>query len=1296
MAAESFVGVRVQGGLLPAELLFRISIGALPGQTSADYHLAAGETVREAANRAWPYLCSVWTAYRQAAAQLPQGDRGTTLTRERWLLILLRELGYGRVPVTPAGGLAAGDKRLPISHLWEHVPVHLLGHMIDLDRRTQGVAGAASSSPQSLVQELLNRSDAHLWALLSNGLTLRLLRDSTSLVGSSYIEFDLEAIFDGELFADFLLLYGICHESRLEVRDPEKGPASCWLESWRTESIESGSRALNQLRDGVVEAITTLGTGFLAHPANGRLRDGLAAGSLREADINHGLLRIIYRLLFTFVAEDRGLLLAPHASVQARARYRDYFSTSRLRRTARRRRGTRHTDQWRALNIVWDGLGSPDGRPELGLIGIGGLFEPGPLDLFRDCDLANEALLKAVRQLSLVSEPGSGVKRIVDYRNLGAEELGSIYEALLEFVPSWNPEKRVYELLSAAGNDRKSTGSYYTPTSLIDCLLDTALDPVLDRAEREADPETALLALSVCDPACGSGHFLVAAARRIAKRVAAIRTGDPEPPPERIREALGDVVGRCLYGVDLNPLAAELAKVSLWLETLDPGRPLALLDAQIKVGNSLIGATPALLAEGIPNEAFVALEGDDKKTTAALKRQNARESAGQDELFGDTGTIWEARLAEQVEEILGSERAATLAEVHARAQRLQTVEADPTLQRQRLVADAWCAAFVWPKHPGGPKAVTDNSLRALKRGETLPAETMTTIGDLVAEYRFFHWHLEFPHLLRPGGNHDGPGWSGGFDVVLGNPPWERVKLQEQEFFAVRDPAIAAAPNAAVRKRLISRLESSDPSLHAEFVGALRRVAGESHVLRVSGRYPLTGRGDINTYAVFAETSRHLVADHGRMGIIVPTGIATDATTQFFFKDMVQSGSLASLYDFQTGPALWSDIGHARYKFCLLTTVGRRTAISRAEFSFFNRSVDDLYSPASRFELTPEEIQLLNPNTGTCPVFRTRRDAEITLGIYRRVPVLINENDPVNGNPWGIKFMTMFHMSNDSHLFHTREELEADGWTLNGNVFERPVSGGGNELMLPLYEAKMLHLYDTRWTTYEADGSTRLMTADEKAKRLNPMPRYWVAEIEIDKKLAGRWDRAWFLGWRDVCRSTDVRTLITTQVPRLAYGDKWLLALPTRGRTTLQAIWSSFAFDYAARQKQGGTAMKYFTFMQLPMPRPEQVASAELPFDRPLPGWLGVRVDRLNGWIVDELERAHVRAELDAAAFHLYGLTRDEVSHVMDTFPIVKRKDEAAFGTYRTKELILAAYDAMAEAKASGQVYRAPWAQEVTT
>lgn len=1296
MAAESYVGVRVQGGLLPAELLSRIAASTLAGQASADYHLAAGETVREAANRAWAYLTGVWAAYRQAAAKLPEGDRGTTLTRERWLLILLRELDYGRVPATPAGGLTAGDKQFPVSHVWEHVPVHLLGHTLDLDRRTHGVAGAASSSPQSMVQELLNRSDAHLWALLSNGLTLRLLRDSTSLVGSAYVEFDLEAIFDGDLFADFLLLYSICHQSRLEVRDPEKGATSCWLEAWRTESVESGSRALNLLRDGVVEAITTLGTGFLAHPANGRLRDGLADGTLREADINHGLLRIVYRLLFTFVAEDRGLLLDPDAGVQARERYRDYFSTARLRRTARRRRGTRHTDQWRALNVVWDGLGSIDGRPELGLVGIGGLFEPGALDLFRDCELANEALLKAVRHLSLVTEPGSGVKRVVDYRNLGAEELGSIYEALLEFVPSWNPEKRVYELLSAAGNDRKSTGSYYTPTSLIDCLLDSALDPVLDRAEREPDPETALLALTVCDPACGSGHFLVAAARRIAKRVAAIRTRDPEPPPERVREALGDVVGRCLYGVDLNPLAAELAKVSLWLETLDPGRPLAFLDAQIKVGNSLIGTTPALLAEGVPTEAFVALEGDDKKITSALKKLNDQELVGQDDLFGDAGPTLDSRVVGQLGELLGSGRAASLADVHARAQRLKALDADPTLQRQRLVADAWCATFVWPKHPGGPKAITDRSLRALERGETLTPDTMATLHELAAEYRFFHWHLEFPHLFKPGGDHDGPGWGGGFDIVLGNPPWERVKLQEQEFFAVRDPEIAAAPNAAARKRLIAKLEFGNPSLFAEYVAALRRAFGESHVLRNSGRYPLAGRGDINTYAVFAEGARTLVSEQGRMGMVLPTGIATDATTQFFFKNLVQKGSLVSLYDFENAKPLFDGV-HRSFKFCLLTLAGRGRREARAEFAFFAHDPTDLLKDDARFELTPDEIQLLNPNTGTCPIFRTRRDAEITLGIYRRMPVLINENDPVNGNPWGIKFSTMFHMSNDSHLFHTRQELEADGWTLNGNVFERPVSGGGYELMLPLYEAKMIHHFDTRWATYEDDGSTRLMTESEKAERVSPIPRYWVAGVEIDKKVGGDWKQNWFLGWRDICRATDERTVIASLIPRVAVGNQMPIALPRRPLvqvTALQACLSSCVLDFAARQKVGGTHLNFFIFTQLPLPSPQYFEGAELPVGRSLADWCGVRVDRLNAWIADPTERAQVRAELDAAAFHLYGLDRQEVSYVMDTFPIVKRKDEAAFGSFRTKELILAAYDAMAEAKASGHNYQSPWTQEV--
>ncbi len=234
MGDNTYVGVRIEGGLLPSSLVGRLAdpkATGLDGLQGADYGLAHGETVREAANRVWAYLRTVWTGYRTALAELPASDRATSLTRERWLLILLDQFGYGRVPTRT--GLEVEGKQFPVSHAWGPVPVHLLGERIDLDRRTAGVAGAAGQAPQSMVQELLNRSDDHLWAILSNGSTLRLLRDSTSLVGSAYVEFDLEAIFDGELFSDFLVMFTLAHATRLAVRDEAIGPDSCWLERWR-------------------------------------------------------------------------------------------------------------------------------------------------------------------------------------------------------------------------------------------------------------------------------------------------------------------------------------------------------------------------------------------------------------------------------------------------------------------------------------------------------------------------------------------------------------------------------------------------------------------------------------------------------------------------------------------------------------------------------------------------------------------------------------------------------------------------------------------------------------------------------------------------------------------------------------------------------------------------------------------------------------------------------------------------------------------------------------------------------
>lgn len=1289
MSDNSYVGVRIQGGLLPGSLLPRLAVGnsaVIDGLSGADYGLAQGETVREAANRVWAYLTTVWSGYRTALAELPESDRATTLTRDRWLQILLDQLGYGRVPLTGAGGIEMDGKRFPVSHLWNSVPVHLLGARVDLDRRTAGVAGAAGQAPQSMVQELLNRSEDHLWAILSNGLTLRLLRDSTSLVGSAYVEFDLEAIFDGDLFSDFLLLFTLVHSTRVATRDPELGPASCWLETWREYAVEAGSRALDQLRIGVVEAIETLGTGFLAHPSNAELRVKVETEEIGRDDFNHALLRIIYRLLFTFVAEDRGLLLDPEATPESRQRYADYFSTDRLRRIARKRRGGRHGDRWKALNLVWSGLGDPQGRPELGLIGIGGLFDAGELDVLSDAELSNEALLKAVRSLCLVSEKASGITRLVDYRGLDSEELGSIYETLLEYVPQWDAANRIYSLGNAAGNSRKTTGSYYTPTSLIETLLDSALDPVIATARKNAataeDAEAALLALTVCDPACGSGHFLVGAARRIAKAVAEVRAGDPEPPPEQVRHALRDVIGSCIYGVDINPLAAELAKVSLWLEAMEPGRPLAFLDAHIKVGNALMGATPALLESGLPQEAFKPIEGDDKKVASAYAKRNKDEAvvdSVQDSLFGtDVATVSNASLVKAAQDLRSA--GLSLTDVHLQAQRLKQYVDSPDYRRQKLLADAWCAAFVWPMTTDAPQAITNGVIEDLKAGTDISDAQLTEVERLTTEYRFFHWHLEFPHLFpteapSPEATiNETTGWYGGFSVVLGNPPWERVKLQEQEFFASLDPEIAGAANAAARKRLIAKLPETNPALARAFVEAKRRAEGESHLLRNSGRFPLTGRGDINTYAIFAEVDRSLMSRAGRAGVILPLGIATDSTTQWFFKDLVSTRELASVFAFKEIRRIFVDTDD-RKPFCLLTLSGRGE--DEAWFAFSLESASDLARPGIKYTLSPEEITLLNPNTGTCPVFRSRRDAEITLGIYRRVPVLINENDPVNGNPWGIKFMTMFHMSNDSHLFHTRQELEDDGWTLNGNVFEREISSGGGvtvERMLPLYEAKMIHHYDTKWATYEPDGSTRDVTPEEKRDpHFFVMPRYWVSQIEVDKKLDGKWDKSWMLGWRDIARSTDERSFITTQLPRLPYGHKVLLALPDRGRSEIQAMWTSFAWDYVARQKMGGTSMGYFVVNQLPAPAPAAL--------KPHRSWVADRVDRLNAQCLAADTNAHLRAELDALMFHVYGVSRDDADYILETFPIVKRKDIAAHSEYRTKRLILEAYDRIDHAAA---------------
>jgi hypothetical protein len=1302
----------VTGGLLPRDLLERIDAGdkEIPGIGAGSYGLQAGESVRRYASRSWPYLLETWRELRRQLDNAPT-SRHTELTRQRWLLILLRELGFDRVSPTPAGGITVDGTGYPVSHTWHGVPLHLLGWNTPLDTRSKGVAGAAGAAPQSLVQRLLNVSDRHLWGLLSNGARLRLLRDSTSLAGSAYLEFDLAAIFDGELYSDFVLLYLTCHSSRFVPQDEPVGPASCWLEQWRGHAAEQGVRALDQLRGGVEEAIRRLGTGFLDHPANHGLRGALERQVLRIDDLNRALLRAVYRLLFWFVADDRAVLLDPAAAPEAAGRYREFYSSARLRRLALRLHGSRHHDLWEGVQLVFDALGAEGGCPPLGLPGIGGLFEPGALDQPLDgARLPNHALLGAVKALAVVTDrDGGGRRRTVDFRNLGSEELGSVYEGLLELHPGYDPDERTYTLERLAGHERKTTGSYYTPSSLVELLLDTALDPLLDRAEAADDPVAALLDVTVCDPACGSGHFLIAAARRIARRVAAAESGELEPPPEAVRSALRRVVSRCIYGVDVNPMAAELAKVTLWLEAMEPGRPLAFLDPHIRVGNSLLGVTPRLLADGIPDHAYKPLEGDDRKVVAALKKQNKEERDYDDDLFTSAGVpVANVTLAKETEAIAHADLPRSLADVHVQERRNRDLE--PERRRLQQVANAWCAAFVQPKtEETRGTAITQATLERLHRADSRLDPVRETVEDLARDYRFFHWHLEFPHIFRvPEANQVDPetGWTGGFTSVIGNPPWERVKLQEHEFFASRDEAIANAANAAARKKLIAALDVTDPVLAAEWYATQRRSDGVSHLLRDSGRYPLCGVGDINTYSVFAEHFRTAIARAGRMGIITPTGLATDATTSAFFADTLRAGRLAAFYDFENEAKIFPNV-HNQFRFAVACLTGGER-VGEARLAFVVRHAPDV--PSRRFALAPEEVLLLNPNTGTLPLFRSRTDAEITVGIYRRHPVLIRDGD-AHGNRWALRFTRMFDMANDSGWFRTADDLAAEDAGFDGWGWSK-----GDEHRLPLYEAKLLSHYDHRFSTYSDATQAQLNKGTlphlTDGQHDDPdheaLARYWLSDSDVAEAIGDRWDRDWLLGWRDIARASDARTFVPSVLPRSAVGHKLPLAFPARPDHVplVQAVWSSLAFDYVSRQKISGTGMTYFIVKQLACPAPDTFEQTQ-PWTGgvTLREWVVPRVIelsytswRIRAYAVDNGDdgppfrwlperRELIRAELDAAMFHVYGLTRPEVEHVLDSFFVVRKYEERDHGEFRTKRLVLDRYDAMAEAARTGHPYQ---------
>jgi N-6 DNA Methylase len=1310
VVSANLMSVQIEGNLITPDLTTEVLAGTLKGQATQDFGLGASEKLADEIAIAWGDAKAYWSAFQRGLARLDESDAATTLTRDQWVLPLLRSFGYD--PFYTAKADVVDGKTYAISHRagkrrerlasplaeqrttqWEgsydvsgtaelsdKPPLHIVGCRVGLEQRPP--SGNPRLSAHALVQEYLNRTD-HLWAVVTNGLRWRLLRDSSLMMRLSYVEFDLEQILTSENYSDFSLFYRLFHRSRLPegMEDADK----CLLEFYHQESIQQGGRVRDRLRDGVEQALVQFGNGFLQHRDSSDLRTAVESDELNATTYYRQLLLLIYRLLFLMVAESRNLLLGAELTGEELAEksriYREYYSVERLRLFAERPGWRREgfQDMWQGLRVTFALMDENWRGRLLGLSPLNGdLFGSAALKDLDGCAIDNQDLLAAIRYLSLYKDEKGQLRRI-NYAALDVEELGSVYESLLDFHPQLSVLHGQHQFCLVTGSDRKTTGSYYTPRDLVGQLIKSALEPVM--AERlqglttQAQKEQALLSLKVIDPACGSGHFLLAAARRLGLELARVRTEEQEPGDKARRTATRDVIRHCIYGVDMNPLAVDLCKVALWVEGFCQGYPLNFLNHRIKCGNSLVGMMDlSVLQEGIPDGAFKAIAGDSNALSGILKKRNKQERSayGQLSVFG---TVMESELPALAlkAQHVGQLPEETAADVHEKKIQQEQLSQDAQWRRAVTACNLWTAAFFTP--------LTDRNLQLMptteileryrreQQGKGSEVGSLTPIVEaanrLAQEKRFFHWPLEFPEVFG----------EGGFDCVLGNPPWDQLQLDAREFFESCNPEIANAQNMSARDKMISKLKTLDPPLFSKYEEAKHYVNAQQKFIHSSDRFPLTSFGRINLAPLFTEMARSLIKSKGIVGFIVPTGIATDSFNQHFFSDLVRNKAIACLYDFENRDALFSAV-HRSYKFSLLCISGSPT--QKAKFSFFSSQVRHLENPERVFGLTSEDIALINPNTLTCPIFRTRVDAELTQKIYQRVPIL--ENERTGQNPWGISFKLMFMMNTDSGLFATEPSEES----------------------VPLYEGKMLHQFDHRWATYKPDGSTRDILGNEKKDpNFLPVPRYWVGRSEVENRLAHKGQKNWLIAFRDICRSTDERTAIFSILPRVGVGNNGPLMFFDEKHLSLAgcllANLSSLILDYIARHKVGGTHLNFFIAKQLPVLPPEAYSQSDIDFITPRVLELVFTTNDLQpfaqemGYGGDPFSwnperRAHLRAELDAYYAHLYGLTRDELRYILDptdlygdefpseTFRVLKKNEINEYGEYRTQRLVLEAWD----------------------
>lgn len=1375
-----YTSIHIYGHLLSDDILHHIEReNTLNGNRDQDFGMDI--SVSSAIDYVWSSLRNDWNFYKERASNErlvnkdPYGTRRARDLMER----LFQSLGYSLD--RQATNIEVAGTNYDISytcHDLGKMPFIIIGEGISadgsidtldkcsLDYRAKG--GMRKKSAHATMLEYLNATE-NVYGIISNGQILRIIRNSGQLVKLTYIEFDLRRMLEEDKYTEFCLMFRLLHASRFRT----SGDEPCVMERWFNMSIESGNRIRNGLSRAVQTTMETIGNAVLTSEGEGNdaLREAFANGTMDATQLNKELIHFIYRLLFLFIIEDRGLVYqipdSPDAPdykqlCQWQDIYKKFYAASRLRHLSELAylKQRQYSDLWQGLMDTFH-LFEPDTFGEkLGIKPLGGvLFGTETLHWLKQCQVSNKDLLAAFSALNeFEDERQQKVK--INYSSLDVEEFGSVYEGILEMRPFVQPGVAAsdWQFGFVGGLDRQSTSSYYTRPDLVQNLIKTTLEPVIKEkiaAQTTTEEKVkALLNMKVCDAASGSGHIVLAMARTIAWYICTLRTGEDNPASLDYRQALREVISRCVYAIDYNPDAVELCKVVLWIEGYCAGKPLSFLDHHIRCGNSVLGVSDLqMLIDGVPDKALTA---DDKETLKALKKMNQEAvkavngtldnepTLGLEDSFGvENMSAAQIGLADKIrfinhlpedtleEEIIKQERWKELMESARvdclrRACDIYTSAFYHTVQRDELYKDnggsnkELILEAEVPYTKTVMRALQEiNAMECLEKGKPLPtyyrqlsADFKTEVKRMADEQRFFHWCVEFPEVFAA---------NKGFDVMCGNPPWDKLQMEEEKWFAGKDEDIVKAANQAERKEKIANLQTSAPKLYEEFTIACNALTSQSNFVKNSGRFPLTAVGKLELSSLFAELCLSFTKE--TWGLVLPTGIAVNDSNKYFFSKLIDENRLLSIFSFENEEKLF-DIHHS-FKFCLLTCCNKTEAPHPVSGGFYLRRVDHLLDPRRIYILRTDDFARLNPNTKLCPVFRTSKDAQLTAKIYRNAPILLNK---VTGKDyWGIRFMMMFNMASASSFFHSRKQLEEIGSQKKGSSYIV-----GKDEYVPLYEGKMFWLYNHHYGVFPNENIIGQRpniidsTSIEELQQTDfpTAPWYWINKKLVDNRLIDKdkdgnirwqWKQSYYIAFRDVTNASTSRTCVATVMPSgVAAGDNAPLVFTSRSvipSMCFAAMISSLVYDYVARQKVGGSHMNLFIVEQQPTLTPDQIPSAmqwqivkrvaELCyFNHDMDGWASELWDEMNEeqraelpqlgaqqpWIYNPERRAILQAELDAIFAHLYGLNTEDLRYILDpedvcgkgcineTFRVLKDNEIRQYGEYRTKRLVLEAWN----------------------